>query len=137
MARHQAIVTTVFGPKAETIQKTFPPFPKVPDPNLNVFVFNPILQENRHPQLHYHLVEHDPAFVSVRRDALFRRWTLPDQLDAEYVLVADGTDAICIHELPPFKDLLRGANLAAATEWGPPVRILGQGFTGSYLNAGV
>lgn len=137
MASRQVIVTTVFGPKAETIAKTFASFQQIPGAELHVFVYNERLPENRHPQFQYHLVEHDPAFTSIRRDALFRRWTLPDQLDAEYVLVVDGTDAICVHPLPPFSELLRGASIAAANEWVPPVRILGQGFTGSYLNAGV
>jgi hypothetical protein len=137
MPRQQVIVTTVFGPKAETIAKTFASFAKVPHTELHVFVFNEALPQTRHPQMHYHLVKHDPAFVSVRRDALFRRWIVADQLEAEYALVVDGTDAICLHELPPFADLLRGTVLAASTEWGPPVRIMGQGFTSTYINAGV
>jgi hypothetical protein len=137
MASRQVIITTVFGPKAETIAKTFASFLKVPEAELHVFVYNAQLPQNRHPRLQYHLVEHDAAFTSIRRDALFRRWTLPDQLDAEYVLVVDGTDAICVQPPPSFSDLLRGASIAAATEWVPPMRILGQGFTSTYLNAGV
>jgi hypothetical protein len=137
MASRQVIITTVFGPKAESIAKTFASFLKVPDAELHVFVYNQELPHDRHPKLQYHLVQHDPAFTSIRRDALFRRWTLPDQLDAEYALVVDGTDAICIHPLPAFQQILRGACLAAATEWVPPIRILGQGFTSTYLNAGV
>jgi len=136
MPRQQVIVTTVFGPKAESIAKTFASFTKVPNTELHVFVFNEVLPINQHPQMLYHLVKHDPAFVSIRRDALFRRWSLPDQLDAEFALVVDGTDAICLHELPSFAQLLRGGCLAASTEWGPPVRIMGQGFTSTYLNAG-
>src|SRR5205814_1751679 len=65
------------------------------------------------------------------------RWTWPDTLGAEYALVVDGTDAICIHPLPPFSELLRGVSVAAVPEWTPPKRILGQGFTSTYLNAGV
>jgi len=137
MARQQVIVTTVFGPVAEQIAKTFASFTKVPNAELHVFVFNDALPQNKHPQMRYHLVEHDASLISVRRDALFRRWTLPDRLEAEYAMVVDGTDAICLHPLPAFKDLLGGRSVAAATEWGPPVRLVGQGFTGSYLNAGM
>ena len=137
MASRQVIVTTVFGPQAETIAKTFASFTKVANAELHVFVYNPALPQNRHPQLQYHLVEHDKAFESIRRDALFRRWIWPDQLDAEFALVVDGTDAICVRPLPEFRDLLRGASVAAAPEWGRPVRILGQGYTSAYLNAGV
>ncbi len=137
MPDRQVIITTVFGPKAESIAKTFATFTKVPNAQLHVFVYNPGLPRNRHPQIAYHLVTPEPALVSVRRDALFRRWILPDGLDADYALVVDGTDAICIHPLPPFRDLLRGASVAGAPEWGPPVRVLGQGFTSTYINGGV
>ncbi len=137
MANDQVIMTTVFGPQAETIEKTFASFLKVANTELHVFVYNPELPRHRHPQLHYHLVKPDPDFTSVRRDALFRRWTLPDQLGFEYALVVDGTDALCLQPLPPFREMLRGGSVAAAAEWIPPVRILGQGFTSAYLNAGV
>lgn len=137
MAKSQVIATTVFGPVAETIERTFGSFLGVPETELHVFVYNPELPRHRHPRMTYHLVKPDSRFVSVRRDALFRRWTLPDQLDAEYALIVDGTDAIRIQPLPPFEQLLRGAKLAMAGEWRPPARILGQGFTGIFLNAGV
>jgi hypothetical protein len=133
----QIIATTIFGNKAETLADTFATFAKVENSELHAFVFNESLPKNRDPRINYHLVEHDPAFVSVRRDALFRRWTLPDTLDGEFVLVVDGTDAICVRPLPAFSKLLRGASVAAVAEWGPPRQILGQGFTSSYLNAGV
>lgn len=133
----QVIVTTIFGPQAETLETTFASFAKVPDAELHAFVYNDALPNHRHPKIQYHLVKPDPAFRSIRRDALFRRWTLPDTLGAEFALVVDGTDALCIHPLPPFASLLRGASIAAATEWGKPVRILGQGYTSAYLNAGV
>jgi len=130
-------MTTVFGPQAETIEKTFASFLKVANTELHVFVYNPELPRHRHPSLNYHLVKPDPDFTSVRRDALFRRWTLPDRLGAEFALVVDGTDAICLQPLGRFADLLRGGSVAGAPEWGPPVRIMGQGFTSAYLNAGV
>src|SRR5215471_7996486 len=117
MPRPQVIMTTVFGQQAENIAKTFASFCKVPNSELHVFVFNKSLPQNRHSQMQYHLVEHDPSLVSVRRDALFRRWTLPDELDAEYGMVVDGTDAICLHPLPPFEDLLGNGIVAAAPEW--------------------
>jgi hypothetical protein len=137
MAMRQAIVTTIFGPHAEMFAKTFATFAWVPDAELHAFVFNRELPRFQDPRIRYHLVEHDASLVSVRRDALFRRWLLPDQLGAEYALVVDGTDVICVRPLPDFASLLRGGAVAAATEWGPPVPIAGQGFTGAYLNAGV
>ncbi len=133
----QAIVTTVFGSGAEQLGRTFGTFSQNPETELHAFVFGSALPATRHSEIHYHLVEPDADFVSVRRDALFRRWLLPDSLGAEFVLVVDGTDVICIRPLPSFDSLLRGASLAAATEWGPPVPILGQGYTSTYINAGV
>ena len=133
----QVIVTTVFGHGAEILDRTFSTFASNSGAELHAFVFDAALPLNRHPQIQYHLVEPDPRFVSVRRDALFRRWLLPDQLDAEYALVVDGTDVICVRPLPDFATLLRGAGLAAATEWGGPVPISGQGYTSCYLNAGI
>src|SRR5262249_33528300 len=108
-----------------------------PNSELHAFIFGPRLPARQHPKIEYHLVQPDPRFVSVRRDALFRRWSLPDQLNAEYALVVDGTDVICVRPLPNFEQLLRGASFAAATEWGGPVPIEGQGFTSNYLNAGI
>ena len=137
MASRQIIATTVFGPRAEDLGATFGSFRMVPDAELHVFVYNPQLPQNRIEGAHYHLVEPDAAFVSVRRDALFRRWTLPDRLQAEYALVVDGADAICLQALPRFEQLLRGASFAGAVEWTPPVRIMGQGSTSAYINAGV
>jgi hypothetical protein len=136
MAR-QVIITTVFGSGAEQLGKTFSTFAVQPETELHAFVIGSALPSNRVPRVQYHLVEPDPRFVSVRRNALFRRWLLPDQLGAEYALVVDGTDVICVRPLPPFADLLRGASLAASTEWGGPVAIPGQGYTSTYLNAGI
>lgn len=133
----QVIVTTIFGPPAETLERTYASFTKVPNAELHVFVYNEALPKHQHPDIKYHLVKPDPAFLSVRRDALFRRWSWPDTLDAEYAMVVDGVDAICLQPVPAFANLLRGASLAAATEWVPPMRILGQGFTSVYLNAGM
>jgi hypothetical protein len=133
----QVIVTTVFGSGAEKLGTTFSTFARNPDTELHAFVFGAALPATRLPEINYHLIEPDPRFVSVRRDALFRRWLLPDRLDAEYALVVDGTDVICLRPLPTFVALLRGASLAAATEWGGPVAIPGQGYTSTYINAGI
>ncbi len=137
MSGRQVIVTTVFGAGASRLGETFTSFQKNPDTELHVFVYGESLPTSQLPGIHYHLVQPDPGFVSTRRDALFRRWTWPDQLDAEYALVVDGTDVICLRPLPHFSALLRGAAFAAATEWGGPVSLLGQGYTSCYLNAGV
>jgi hypothetical protein len=133
----QVIITTVFGSGAEQLGATFGTFGIQPDTELHAFVIGSSLPSNRISKIQYHLVEPDPRFVSVRRNALFRRWLLPDQLKAEYALVVDGTDVICVRPLPSFENLLRGASLAAATEWGGPVAIPGQGYTSTYLNAGI
>jgi hypothetical protein len=133
----QVIITTVFGSGAEQLGTTFSTFSVQPNTELHAFVVGSALPSNRLPKIQYHLVEPDSRFVSVRRNALFRRWLLPDQLDAEYALVVDGTDVICVQPLPSFEELLRGASLAACTEWGGPVAIPGQGYTSTYLNAGI
>ena len=137
MSKRQVIVTTVFGSGAEVLDPTFTSFTCNPDTELHAFVFGSVLPSKPHPQIHYHLVPPDDRFVSVRRNALFRRWLLPDLLDAEFALVVDGTDVLCLRPLPLFDAILRGASFAAATEWGGPVRILGQGYTSTYLNAGI
>lgn len=133
----QVIVTTLFGSGVGQFATTFPTFAKIPNAELHAFVFGPALPAGLPSGIHYHLVKPDPRFVSVRRDALFRRWTLPDTLGAEYALVVDGTDVLCVRSLPSFETLLRGASFAAATEWGGPMPIRGQGYTSNYLNAGV
>lgn len=133
----QVIITTVFGSGAEAVPRTFATFAKNAGAELHVFVFGGSLPSRQHPGIRYHLVEPDPRFVSVRRDALFRRWTLPDQLGAEFALVVDGTDVICARPLPPFRDVLRGADVGASPEWGGPVALPGVGYTGTYLNAGI
>ncbi len=137
MSGRQVIVTTVFGSGANRLGETFTSFLKIPDTELHVFVYGDSLPTNPLPGLKYHLVKADPQFVSTRRDALFRRWTWPDSLDAEFALVVDGTDVICLRELPRFEKILRGAGVAGATEWGLPVKILGQGYTSTYINGGV
>jgi hypothetical protein len=98
----QIIATTIFGPKAETLEETFASFTKVPNAELHAFIYNDALPSRRHPKINYHLVKTDPVYLSVRRDALFRRWTLPDTLDSAYALVVDGTDAIWMRPLSPF-----------------------------------
>src|SRR5579872_3025333 len=133
----QVIVTTVFGSGAEQLGATFGTFASQPNAELHAFVIGSTLPANKVPKIHYHLVEPDPRFISARRNALFRRWLLPDQLDAEFALVVDGTDVICVRPLPSFDKLLRGASLAAATEWGGPVALTGQGYTSTYMNAGI
>jgi hypothetical protein len=137
MSSKQVITTTIFGGAAENLGATFGTFSKVPNAELHAFIYGDTLPKNQDTNIHYHLVEHDPSFVSVRRDALFRRWLWPDTLGAEFALVVDGTDALCLQPLPPFAALLRGACVAGATEWGRPVRISGQGYTSAYINAGV
>jgi hypothetical protein len=137
MSSKQVITTTLFGEAAENLGTTFGTFSKVPNSELHAFIYGKTLPKNRDANIYYHLVEHDSSFVSVRRDALFRRWLWPNKLDAEFALVVDGTDAICVQPLLSFATLLRGGCVAAASEWGRPIRISGQGFTSSYINAGV
>lgn len=137
MAARQVIVTTVFGSGVDRLGETFTSFLKIPDTELHVFVYGETLPAKPLPGIKYHLVKADPRFVSARRDALFRRWTWPDILDAEYALVVDGTDVICLRELPRFEKILRGASVAGATEWCLPIKILGQGYTSTYINGGV
>lgn len=137
MAGRQVIVTTAFGSGVNRLKETFTSFLKLQDTELHVFVYGSSLPDALVPGLKYHLVKPDPRFVTTRRDALFRRWTWPDTLDAEFALVVDGTDVVCLRELPRFERILRGASVAGAPEWWPPMKIEGQGFTGAYINGGV
>jgi len=71
------------------------------------------------------------------RDAYYRRLLFLDEIGAEFALLVDNSDVLCMQPMPEIPQLLRGAALAACTEHAASRYIEGQGWTGCYLNAGV
>lgn len=133
----QVAVTVVFGSHAEQLDLTFTSFAQNPFLELHAFVLGERLPERRIKGITYHLRAPDPSFSHPIRDADFRRWSFIDELDAEYALVVDGCDVLCLQPIPPIPGLLRGGWLAATVEH-PSGRYLEAGlYTGNFVNAGV
>jgi hypothetical protein len=88
-------------------------------------------------QVTYHLVEPIPDFSHPLREVYFRRHELIDQLDAEFALVIDSYDVLCLQTLPSFEQVLAGFAMAATTEHMGSRYLLGQGYTSNFLNGGV
>jgi len=134
---NEVIVTAVFGEHAGQLSRTFAPFAEHTDAPLHAFVIGDELPKNRCPEVTYHLRTFDSSFGHPYRDVCYRRWEFLDELDAEYALVVDGTDVLCMQTLPAIEDVLRGASLGACVEHNGSRYIQGQGWTSSYLNGGV
>jgi hypothetical protein len=133
-----AIVAVTFGHKTKGLDYTFLSFAqKNPGIPLHAFVIGDKLPEERFPQINYHLVAPTLDFSNPLREIYFRRHELIDQLDAEFVLVVDAYDVLCLQPLPPLEKTLAGFDMAAATENLGSRYILGQGYTSSFLNGGV
>jgi hypothetical protein len=133
-----AIVAVTFGHKTKDLDYTFLSFAqKNPDVPLHAFVIGDKLPEERFPQINYHLVAPTLDFSNPLREIYFRRHELIEQLDAEFVLVVDAYDVLCLQPLPPLEKILAGFDMAAATENLGSRYILGQGYTSSFLNGGV
>ena len=75
--------------------------------------------------------------MSEMRDAYYRRLIFLDEVGAEFALLVDNSDVLCMQPLHELPQLLRGAALAACPEHAASRYIAGQGWTGCYLNAGV
>jgi len=135
--KKQVIVTSVFGPDAENLGRTFTSFLGKTDAELHAFVLGNTLPITQEEGIIYHLIEPDHTFGHLYREVCYRRWEYIDLLDATEALVVDGTDVLCMQDLPPFEQLLRGASLAACVEQFGGRYIDGQGYTSSYLNGGV
>ena len=133
-----AIVTVAFGHSTEHLDYTFLSFAeKNPAVPLHAFVIGSKLPERRLPQITYHLVEPLPDFSHPLREVYFRRHELIDQLDAEFALVVDSYDVLCLQPLGAFDKILAGFDIAAATEHMGSRYVLGQGYTSNFLNGGV
>ena len=133
----QVVVTSVFGKHAETLNRTFTSFEGRIDAELHAFILGSKLPPNQLDGVTYHLVEPDNTFGHPYREVCYRRWEYIDMLDAEYALVVDGTDVLCMQNLEPIEKLLKGAAIAACVEHNGGRHIEGQGYTSSYLNGGV
>src|ERR1041384_4623997 len=133
----QAVVTVAFGDFAERLDRTFTSFAKNPFLELHAFVIGDKLPQRRFSEIQYHLKPADPGFSHPLRDAVYRRWIFIDELDAEYALVIDNTDVLCLQALPEIPVLLRGASFGASIEHDGSRYLEGQGYTSSYINCGV
>lgn len=133
-----AIVTVAFGHSTEHLDYTFLSFAeKNPGVPLHAFIIGSRLPERRLPQITYHLVAPIPDFSHPLREVYFRRHELIDQLDAEFVLIVDSYDVLCLQPLPSFEKILAGFDMAGATEVNGSRYMLGLGHTANFLNGGV
>ncbi len=136
-APKQVVVTAAFGSFAERLDRTFTSFAQNPFLELHAFIVGDRLPEKRLPGVTYHLRPPDPAFSHPLRDAVYRRWLFIDELDAEYALVVDNNDVLCVQRLPEIPALLRGASFGATPEHEGSRYIPGQGYISTYINCGV
>lgn len=136
-APRQAVVTVVYGTHAERLDYTFSSFAQNPHLELHAFILGERLPQNQVPGIRYHLRAPDRAFSHPMRDADYRRWVFLDELEVEYALVVDGMDVLCLRELPPLPDLLRGACFAGCVEHRGGRHLGGGIYTSNFLNAGV
>ena len=132
----QVCVTVVFGGHTELLDRTFVSFAQNRFLELHAFILGEHLPQNRVPGVTYHLRAPDPSFSHPIRDADFRRWQFIDELGAEYALVVDGCDVLCLQAIPELPALLKGGWLAAANEH-PGGRYVEGNYLGTFVNAGV
>lgn len=133
----QAAVTVASGAHAEKLDATFTSFAQNPFFELHAFIIGERLPERQLPGIQYHLEAPDPAFSHPMRDLYYRRLLFLDQVGADYVLLVDNSDVLCLRPLPELPALLRGAALGACVEHAGARYLAGQGYTSNYLNAGV
>lgn len=133
----QVVVTVASGSHAERLDYTFSSFVRNQHLELHAYILGDELPRNQIPGIQYHLVAPDPAFQDPMRDLYYRRFLFIDELGADYALIVDNSDVLCLQELPPLPALLRGAMFAGCAEHEGGRYVLGQGYTGSYINAGV
>ena len=136
-AVRQIVATVATGPFAERLDRTFTTFAQNRFLELHAFIIGERLPEKRLPNVQYHLFPPDPAFMGEMRDAYYRRLLFLDELGADFALLVDNSDVLCMQPMPELPQLLRGAALAGCTEHASSRYIEGQGWTGCYLNAGV
>jgi hypothetical protein len=131
------IATVAFGHSTEHLDYTFTSFARNEGVALHAFVLGRELPARRLPEVTYHLVTPGPDFFHPLREVYFRRLALLDELDAEFALMVDSYDVLCLQPLPPFESVLAGSDVAACVEHHAARYILGQGYTANFLNGGV
>lgn len=133
----QVVLTVASGEHANRLDHTFSSFARHSFLELHAFILGERLPDRKVPGIHYHLVAPDPAFQDPMRDLYYRRFLFVDELNADYALIVDNSDVLCLQTLPPLPQLLRGAMFAGCAEHQAGRYLLGQGYTSNYLNAGV
>ena len=132
-----AIVTVAFGRSTEHLDYTFTSFARNVGVPLHAFIIGQALPQRRLEGITYHLVEPSPDFSHPLREIYVRRIELINRLDVDYALVVDSYDVLCLQPLPPFAELLGGADVAACVEHMGARYVMGQGYTANFLNGGV
>src|SRR6476659_9017269 len=114
MPSARQIVAT--GPFAERLDNTFTSFAQNKFLELHAFVIGDALPKRQLPGITYHLFKSDPAFMDEMREAYYRRLVFLDEVEAEFALLVDNSDVLCMQPLPELPQILRGAAFAAAPE---------------------
>src|SRR4051812_25085932 len=99
-APRQIVATFATGPFAEQLDQTFTSFAQNKFLELHAFVIGERLPERQLPGITYHLFKPDPAFMDPMRDAYYRRLVFLDSLGAEFALIVDNSDVLCMQPLP-------------------------------------
>ena len=133
----QIVATVATGPFAERLDTTFTTFEQNPFLELHAFIIGERLPERRLPKITYHLFKPEPAFMDEMRDAYYRRLLFLDGTGADFALLVDNSDVLCMQPMKELPQLLRGAAFAAVPEHAASRYIAGQGWTSCYFNAGV
>ncbi|HNU99161.1 MAG TPA: hypothetical protein PKK20_04415 [Verrucomicrobiota bacterium] len=133
----QAVVTVASGQHTEILDRTFTSFGQNPFLELHAFILGERLPQRQLPGIVYHLREPDPTYQHFLREIYYRRFALIDELDCDYALIVDNHDVLCLQPIPEIPALLRGAAVGACVEHAGGKYIAGQGYTSSYVNAGV
>jgi hypothetical protein len=133
----QAVLTAVYGRHAEQLDRTFASFARVKNCSLHAFVVGDTLPRNQAPGIRYHLRPPDPRFLHPLRDVDFRRWLFVDEVEADFVLVVDGADVLCLRPLEPLSDLLKGGAVGAVVEHNGGRYLETGQYTSNFVNAGV
>ncbi len=135
--KRQAVITAVFGNQIDQLDRTFLSFAQNKSLELHAFVVGDKLPSRQYPEINYHLCPPDERFLHPFRDCQHRRFLFPDIVGAEYALIVDGTDVLCLQQLPEISALLRGASVGACVEYrGGSRRMCGMGCS-NYMNDGV
>src|SRR5262245_4689194 len=112
----QIVATVATGPFAERLDSTFTSFAQNKFLELHAFIIGEQLPARQLPGGTYHLFKPDPSFMGEMRDAYYRRLLFLDEVGADFALLVDNSDVLCMQPLPELPQLLRGATLAACSE---------------------